>query len=288
VKVALPVSTTSDAKEEFVLAPLDHMKDEPKLGPSFHRLLDMLQTRADWEVVPGWLEGVSQSGRRIRSSMTQKLVRRAASAGRLGIIMECFHRVGRTGLRLEDLHVVREVILGALARAMAEKWSEMELDKALKAAERALDMAADPRHMHRPHPGRKLDPQLSPDVFGAVAGLFATKAVRYGDGTDKDGKVERYARRLLDRSDDARLEVETDGLTAADRKLLVLGPTWYGMKLAARVLGEDSEVGSRLARALKADVEPKISEAREIHGKMEAGASRRGIRLLEGLEASLA
>ena len=283
----LPTTASAGEKVPFTLYPLDHLRDEPNTRKSFAKLLDLLRERKDWELLPDFLRELKASGRRLRAPLVAKMVRKAAGQGHMGLMMEVFRRVESTGLKLGDLEVTREVMQGAIQRAVRGDWGEQELDKALKHAELTLLSLEDPKHAAGKGQENPLD---RPEVIGVAMALAATKAAKYLGAKDEGGKVERYASRYLKSMEGKEISVDATSWRDGNDKLTMWVPSWQGIQMALKVLGKDSQSAKGLSEVLARDLEPLIGMARsvvEAHPAPEEGR-RRGIAMYEDLARTLA
>ena len=127
-------------------------------------------------------------------------------------------------------------------------------------------------------------------AFLALA-LAATRALSHPSepsNPDQAIKVEKYATRMLQLAEHADLDLDAENWWDASLKLQMWAPARWGMKLAIRVLGEESLTAKRLAEALRADVEPLVSKARA--DVLEYGPRDRkvrGLKLYEDLEGMM-
>lgn len=222
-----------------------------------------MQTKSDWDVLPGFLEGLRGSKRKLTRDMAEKMARKAGQAGTVGMVIECLRRTERTGVRLDNVALARQVMRGALHTAILSGWSEEGVTKAAKQAGVIMELIEDPAQVPSEHEPRELDPRRAPDVVAIAMALAAFKVLKVGDGEGRDVlKVEKYAKRVLDLWKNAELQLGAStgqvGWTEASQKLLVWAPVAQGMGWAIRALGEQSQTGKRLGKVLKADVEPVV------------------------------
>ncbi|MCJ1287574.1 hypothetical protein MMC26_006926 [Xylographa opegraphella] len=285
ITLTLPTaSPDGSGSEDFTLAPLDHLRDEPATAPAFNTFLSLLRTTADWRLLPFFLEGLRTSGRKLAPARAEKMVRRAAAAGQMGIVGECARMVARTGVKLDEVGLAREMMWGAVQTAVLEGWSAQGTAAAAKQAEGTLVLMEDPAHVGGE---RARDPRRAPEVVGAGMGLVALRAGKAGEG-DAGGKVEKLARRTLDCWRYAELGGRDGSWWDANRALMWWAPVEVGMRAAMKVLGEQSELGRRLGEVLKADVEPVVQKAKGIlEREGPAEGRRRGIVMYEELQRAL-
>lgn len=232
-------------------------------------MLDMLQTESDWDALPGFLEGLKGSRRTVTRAMAEKLARRAGRAGRIGTMIDILRRTERTGVRLDHVALARQVMRGALQRAIQSGWSEAGIAWAAKKAGVIMELIEDPAHVPADNERRDWDPRCAPDVVGLAMTLTAFKVLKAGEGEGKRDmlKVEKYAKRVLDLWKNADLHVpESEGSRwwDANTKLLIWAPVAQGMRWAIRALGEQSETARRLGTVLRADVEPALRKSERV------------------------
>ena len=275
--------TVSIGDEEFTLKPLNHLTDEPPFRRSFFRILDMMQEKRDWDNLPGFFEGAKMSGRKLKSYMAEKFVRRAAEMGRQGVVMRCVMDPERTGVKLDTKGVAREVVWGARKIAVDSEWSEEGVERALRYAEKVLELLEDERHIAGGEKGvtvrRKDDPRFAPEVLGAVLELVARKALMGEGSKDGHGKVERYAQRMMDMWGNTKIGLDDEQQWyAANDQLVMWTPVVNGMRMAVQCLGESSALGERVSTTLAQEVEPVVRKAREmVMAAAPPGRDRRGL-----------
>ncbi|MCJ1475813.1 hypothetical protein MMC13_004477 [Lambiella insularis] len=286
--IDLPTKPAGKETESFTLVPLDHLKDEPSTKAAFHKLLNLFTTKGDWNVLPTFLEGLKGSGRKVTQRMAEKIARHATEAGRIRIIIQCLQMVDRTGIKLDNVNLAREVMLGSLGTAIRGGWSDESLAKAAKQAEEILDLMEDPGHTPSKEASKMLDPRQAPDIVAVAMGLVAVRAAKASEATDLEGKVEKHARKVLDLWKNAEITSPITTWWDANRELIKWGPVEQAMVVALQVLGEESDTGGRLATVLKRDVQPLVETAKNV--LLTDGAKkrqRRGMIMYEELARAL-
>ncbi|MCJ1258607.1 hypothetical protein MMC24_006440 [Lignoscripta atroalba] len=279
-----PVTVSlSGSDEVHTLQPLNRLTDEPNTKASFSKILELMKESSDWACLPGFLEGLKGSRRKVTHAMLEKMVRRAAEMGMQGVVMDCLRRVERTGVVLDGVGLAREVMWGAILKAIQSGWSEGGLQKALKYGEDVLEMMEDPRHMN----GRKLssdDPRCKPEIVGVVLHLAAVRASKFKDGKDEDGKVQKYTERMLAMWGNANFAIKEESWWDANYSLMMWSPVWYGMKMARQILGENSVLGRKLNGTLLQDVTPVVQRARDVmQAQAPEHSRRRGLMMYSDL-----
>ena len=243
----------------------------------------------DFDTLPGILEGYKLAKRNVTDAMKEKMIRKCSQVGKGGLIMKCIQEVDKTGIKLDSLSVARCVMLISVYRAIESEWSKAGLEKASRFAESILNMLEDPQHVVSKGTPKHLDPRIHPDILGVVLSSFATRAVRLQTAQDHDGKVAKYAQRMLSLWPNADFSLDKAGWHSANTQLLRWTPTWHGMNMALRVLNSKSELGRRLNDAFRKDVQPLVEKARDIllaHPPAEGG-QRLGMKMYSDLAATL-
>jgi len=228
----------------------------------------MMQTESDWDILPGFLEGLKGSKRKVTGAILEKMARKAGQAGRIGTVIEVLRRTERTGVRVEGVAVARQVMRGALQTAIRSGWSEEGVTKAAKQAGVIMDLIEDPAHMPAEIDRRDQDPRRAPDVVGLAMTLMAFKVLKAGEGEEKKDvlKVEKYAKRVLDlwkKADLGLPESKESSWSHANKKLQMWAPVAQGMRWAIRALGEQNKTAQRLGKVLRGDVEPVLEKSKQ-------------------------
>ena len=261
VAVTVPISgSTKDADTETVtLTPLNRFKDEPNSKEAFHKVLELMKEKKDWDVLPGFLEGLSYSGRVLTQNMQEKLVRRAALAGRTGLVIEILRRSAKTGVRIDNYDVARWAMRGALETAIRSDWSEDGLKKAAHQAIVLLELMDDPRNGVRKDIKDVNDPRKRPEILGLAMGLLAA-------GGGEVQEVKKLAQRMLETPKSASLQSPILTIRSANSKLVRWAPVRWAMEKALGVLGVlgEGDLGRRIKRVMTEDIQPTIDRALEI------------------------
>lgn len=245
-----------------------------------------MQTPADWQNLVAFLEGLKIARRTVTGPMMTKLVRKANERGRQGTVMEVLRNGERTGVVLKDGEVAREIMAGAVMRAQAAGWDDqVAVEKALKYAEGILELCEDPRHTG----GRMitaLDPRARPEVVGTVVLLASVNAKRFHEGKDEDGKIRRYAEKMMALWSNADLKLDGVDWSAANQLLFTWSPVWHGMRMALECLDGGSDLAKQVKKAMTLDLEPVLERAKNLVGaNVPDGLRRRGLDMHESLSA---
>lgn len=182
-----------------VTLPLEHidrMRDKPKRKTILRKVMQQSETPADWENVVRMLEGFHNAAIRINTPLMVMTVRRLNEAGMHHLVLKALQRAEKTGLRLKETSIVHQVFKGLHDKAARSAWDEAETTKALSFSEQVVELMENKEHLGRLDRGRN-DLRASPWVIAVPLELAAARAKRHTDGQDKDGKVLKYASRLM-------------------------------------------------------------------------------------------
>lgn len=190
------------------------------------------------------MEGLKTARRSIKPWQMRKLVRRINEAGQQGVVLDLLRRVETTGVGLWDIHVAKEVMLGAVLKGVQGDWRHGVTEKACRLAELIWELVWDPRHSDE---ARKmsLDIRRLPEVLGALILVHAVRARQVGDKHAE--MVGKYVQLLLKDWDGARLHMDTrkDGNRYhVNAGMVAWAPVWQGMKLAQGIV--DKTTGQKV------------------------------------------
>ncbi|KAL8929562.1 MAG: hypothetical protein Q9208_001231 [Pyrenodesmia sp. 3 TL-2023] len=273
-------ATVKLGNEVHQLHPLNHITDEPNTRKSIAEMLDLMQEGRDWVNVIPFLEGLRQSGRKVRGWQMEKIVRRAAERGRQGVVVEMLRRVEGTGVRLGDVKVAREVMWGGVLKGVQSQWEGDGVKAVEKYVEQCWDMLSEERHVSKEDKKTGGDPKTQPEIVGVLLWARALKSVLYGKGEDEEGKVKRAAEMLMAVWKKSDCSVDWEDWYDANYKLMMWVPVWHGMRMARKVLEENTQLGRSLRTALTEDLEPLVTKAAKLVGEHADGETDRRGRIL--------
>ncbi|PQE23804.1 hypothetical protein CJF30_00008799 [Rutstroemia sp. NJR-2017a BBW] len=238
--------------ESFRLEPIRQLWDEPSKRKGFRRALYLMVDTKHWNNLPRLLEGLKDCKRPLKKDQVQEMIRKAALANRIDIIIECARRVTDTGFRLNEPEVVKSVMWGLHVKAAQSDWAEKETEQALRLGEMVAEMLEDKQHAGGPIVGDD-DVRRLPEVIGILLELAAVRASKHLEGKDADGKVATYAARIVDMPT-KKLTIEEDSSMeqeiAVNMWLKDAVPVIHGMKEALRLLDPDTRPRHRLREML--------------------------------------
>ncbi|KAL2164675.1 hypothetical protein VTH06DRAFT_3892 [Thermothelomyces fergusii] len=252
--------------------------DLPSTRGTLKQILPLLKTPADFQNIPPFLEGCVRAKRKVERVDYVRLLRLAALNGQLQMIMGCVKAAEKTGFRLDNSHVINELVAYIQRPAILSGFGEAETRAALKQVRLVLNiLESDEEHRPGPETAGAFPYHRDPQVLGARLHMAAARAVYHRDGRDEDGRVARYAEELvalwpenaglLDLQPD-RAYRKRDGVMRymLDRNtyLFMASPVLNGLTLAAQVVDPalamqlqnradavDSEVKAALASPLR-------------------------------------
>lgn len=259
----------------------------------------------DWENLIPLLEGMKTAGRRWRAWQWEYIARSAGEAGVAHILLDAARQPETTGLFLNDVRVVREVLWACRMKAVRDEWRLSSTTKALNYAEQVMRLMEDKRQSHEARRAvnkreavEVVNPGKLPDVVGAVLELAACRAEALqsaetsGEEVDAaKNAVASYIGRLVPSLPKMRENVGSVALAppppaaAADYELLRWVPLMNGIQVAQGLFGGAIPEREALNRSLS-QLEKTVTEAKEtivsnVGG--DEGGKRRGYRWLEAM-----
>lgn len=178
------------------LEPLDIRKDVPNQWEMIKKAVELSKEQDDWENLVLMLEGFHRAGIKIRTPRVLKIIRRANEAQMQHVVLAMLQRAGTTGVSLRHPAVLEAVFAGIHRRASETGWSVTATKKAFSLAEQVADLMEMPAHVQKVN-SEELDPRSSPLVISLPLELAATRVLLHGEGKDTDGRVAKYAVRLM-------------------------------------------------------------------------------------------
>jgi hypothetical protein len=265
--------------EEFTLEHIDRRKDVPNTKKTVRAAIQLMKEKKDWDNLPNLLEGLIVAGYPIEA-YREMIIRWIGSAGRQDIILECVRRVSDTKFTLGDPQVAIQVMLWMSLKGVQSNWNKGETRKALAWAEEVAMLMEDEKHIGSRSLHGENDSRIRPEILGILLELSAVRALKHQDGKDVDGKVAKYAERLLglpsgfqepkprERGDLPALRGKRSDhplrrIEAITYWGMVHLPILYGLKAAEAVLGSTSTIATRLEpveKDLERMVEKYVSE----------------------------
>lgn len=198
--------------EEIELKWMDRRREIPNRTKLFHKAINLMSASSEgdhegqsklWSNLPALLIGLKRAHAVPSENAMAKIVRRAVSCGRIGIIIQCLHQVEHTGMSLKMSEVLNNVIWGLRDLAQKDEWSQEALIKALKDAQQVATLLEMKEHGGGGRVTNDSDARGSLVAIGVFLELAAMHAYKFQDKKDGDGRVKMYAERLMDRLESA-------------------------------------------------------------------------------------
>ncbi|KAK3942434.1 hypothetical protein QBC46DRAFT_309465 [Diplogelasinospora grovesii] len=275
---------------------VDMMRDLPNTHDVVTRALNAMKTPSDFANLPRLLEGVcSQAHRKLNGSLYPKMVRRAAMADCLTVVIDCAKQVKRTGFKLDSSETINELLVWIQKGAIDSNWDKKTTQKALKRTQQILDLLEEDEN-HQPKEevavSRAFPFYRDPQMLAARLHMAAALAVKHHGGKDLDGGlVAKYAQELVQLwpEETGLLELHPTIAYADSREgmrylLERNGFVWYaspilsGLRMAAQVV--EPELAQQLkkrAAAVGDELQTALAVARKSH------STQRGVALYNKL-----
>ncbi|ORY19181.1 hypothetical protein BCR34DRAFT_595623 [Clohesyomyces aquaticus] len=253
-----------------VTLPLEHIdrnRDCPSKRKTFKEVVALAETPADWENVLRMVQGFYDAGLEITPDRKEKVIRCLGEAGMHHLILKALQRSGDTGIKIKNGDELLWMVLRQMRLKASAEWEKEETKKALSLVEQIMELMENKDHLGGQDvlPG---DLRANPLVIALPLELAAVRAKKHTEGQDKDGKVAKYALRLMkaleqDRWVKTELPKELDALNAeksfdALRAMWRLIPFWNALKTSAAVLGSDMP-NAKEARKVAADIKRSLA-----------------------------
>ncbi|KAL2155970.1 hypothetical protein VTH82DRAFT_714 [Thermothelomyces myriococcoides] len=172
--------------------------DLPSTRETLKQIIPLLKTPADFQNIPPFLEGCMRAKRKIEPVDYIRLVRLAAMNGQLQMIIDCVKAVEKTGFKLDNSHVINELLAYIQRPAILSGFDEDKTKAALKQARLVLNiLESDEEHHPKPKTAGAFPYYRDPQVLSARLHMAAALAVHHHGGRDEDGRVARYAEGLV-------------------------------------------------------------------------------------------
>ncbi|KAL8912092.1 MAG: hypothetical protein Q9171_002880, partial [Xanthocarpia ochracea] len=277
-------ATVRLGNEVHALKPLDHRVDEPNTRKSMAQIVELCKEGRDWVNMVPFLMGLKTAGRKVKWWQFEKIIRRMGVKGGLGAVMEMARRVEETGVKLGHVQVAREAMWGGVLKCVQSGWSKEGVKEGEKFVEAMWQMLSEERHVDRNATGKETDPKMKPEIVGVLLWIRALRSSLFGESQDVDGKIKRAAEMVLAVWKNADLTVDDNGWYDANHKLMMWTPVWHGMKMARKIVGENTVLGRDLATTITSDLEPLLRKAQEnVSRHVSEDSSRRGLLLYDEL-----
>ncbi|KAF2455451.1 hypothetical protein BDY21DRAFT_66045 [Lineolata rhizophorae] len=263
-------------EQDVRLEPLRAAVDVPPRWASLRAALRLARTDDDWANVFLCAEALEAAGVPLRLYQREVLLRKACEAGRVGLAVGAFRRVGRSGFSLREAPLRAYVFAMVRRHAEAAGWEEEDTRRALGWCEALAEMLEDERHCGGSTSVGLRDPRAEPAVIAPLVELAGVRAERHLGGKDQEGKVATYALRLvhaMKQREKAEIELlptlkkdpEVSRTASMFERSWYLAqglPLWHALDLSLRILGDDMPMRKDAVR-WKDEVHKLLAEVRE-------------------------
>jgi len=236
------VTVTMSDDEEVRLQPM-HEFDKPNTKKSLVALAKMLSETNDptmWNNIIPFLEGLKQAKLDVPYTWMEKLTRKANEMGKAGVIIRAAEMAKKTGFRLSQGGVTKELMVGCHMRAVAARFQGDAFEKAAHHADHIALLLEDPLHCGGKLREHESDMRKDVTVIGVLLEMATARAVNAQNGKDDDGKVKNYLTKALALTRDT--EFKPAPRTHHDHEPARLGkaieswlPLWNGLKLVRQI-----------------------------------------------------
>jgi len=278
------------------LVHMDRIRDPPNKLWAVREAVKQSKTAEDWENVVRLAAGYHDASFHFTRGTFEQVMRLMGEAGLHTLIVKSLQRANTTGWRLRDEWSARAVLATFHHKAADAAWARDATEQALRLAEQVAELLDDDAHMGgRLIPARSLanelpsiDPRASPFIIAVPLELAAVRAIKYQDGQDTDGKVLKYASRLLAAMKQDRfinqyfLSVQTaitvplppsaknntkNSLLGAVKTFMLKDiPFWNALRTSHRVLGAnmpDAELATKLEKETRKALDTGLDKLRK-------------------------
>ncbi|KAL8684704.1 MAG: hypothetical protein Q9218_008177, partial [Villophora microphyllina] len=143
-------------------------------------------------------------------------------------------------------------------------------EEGMREAERLVEgvweMLSEERHVDTKTKREHGDPKMRVEIVGVVLWTRAIRRTLFSEMRDEDRKVKRGAEMLL--AVWQKPEVETEEMKnewwRQNGNLMTWTPVWHGMKMARKILGENTPLGRDLGNIITREVDPLLENARKV------------------------
>lgn len=282
--------------EAHKLEPIDRTKDVPDSWKSLIKAMDLLKPGLAAEdlrearlsfttVFIDLLRGFHIAGRKWKQWQTRYIVRKAIDMQMLPAVIEAARLGGKTGILLNDVGVVREILWGC-----RDYWQQgTAASQALKYAEQVARLCEEEDHVAGVLDPEH-DPRCQPDCIGVLSELAAAVASPESGESPNDAlaKARTYAERLVTNLEAGVVSELGDiekglldngrSIAAADYTLQRWIPVQRGLEATEKLFAEKTPMLDG-AQAQLETLKAKVDDAKQSATSAQAtGGTKRGFR----------
>ncbi|KAL2021055.1 hypothetical protein VTK56DRAFT_7710 [Thermocarpiscus australiensis] len=255
---------------------VNRVTDLPNTHALVRDAIRAMKTSSDFHNLPMLLEGCERANRKLDETLYPKMIRRAAMANCLRVIIDCIRAVERTGFKLDTSEKINELLVWIQKRPIDSGWDKGATRAALKQTQLVLELL-EGNESHRPKKGSagRFPFYRDPQVLAARLHMAAALAVHHQGAKDADGSVTKYAEELvrlwpegkglLDLQPDVAYGERSRMRYLLDRNMYLwyASPVLNGLTLAAQVVADPGLAMQLQNRADAVDAEIRTALASE-------------------------
>lgn len=231
-----PITVNINEKEQFTLRPMS-LDSLPTKQDSLH-VFHLMESNNDFNNFIPFLRGLWMSDIRLSTNRWEYLIRKAARAGKLNLILECARQEPHTGLSLDKINLARRFFYELHVLAQEADFKGPATAQALRLAETAVrTMDWNDSSEKRVEPTK--NPKNQPFVIGTLLELSAARSINDLGGKDENSEVLKYVNKLLASWRFGQFEPvvtkESRRRETLDRWLQEILPIFNGMRLSLSV-----------------------------------------------------
>jgi hypothetical protein len=162
-------------------------------------ILRLMKEPQDFLNLPPLLEGCKRAHRKLPDHFHLKMVRMAAQAKMLPVILDMFLQADKTGFLLDNSELLNEVLVWIQNVAIESGWQKAEIKRALERVKLIInEIEAD--ELHHPTDAKRCLRMFhrDPQVLAARLHMAAALAVHHRGSKDVDGKVTKWAEEIVE------------------------------------------------------------------------------------------
>jgi hypothetical protein len=230
-----PITVEINENEHYTLKPLN--KGEMPKRKDAVKVLDLMERNNTWENLFPFTVGLETANRNFKPDQWERIIAALGKHDKLHLAISCARYAKRTGLRLNDMDVVRRLFFEIHCTAQMADFEDKKTTNALSLAHQAVNlMEQNPEHAVK---DASRDPKRQPFVIGLLLELAASRAMLDLNAVGGTEQVLTYARRLLACWPLGKFtfDPEHQDPQSIDTRLMEEIIVWNGLNMAVKVPG---------------------------------------------------
>ncbi|CAL5871399.1 uncharacterized protein PFLUO_LOCUS5649 [Penicillium psychrofluorescens] len=230
-----PITVDISENEQYTLKPLN--KGEMPKRKDAVKVLDLMERNNTWENLFPFTVGLETANRNFKPEQWERIIAALGKNDKLHLAISCARYAKRTGLRLNNMDVVRRLFFEIHRTAQMADFEDKTTTNALSLAHQAVNlMEQNPEHAVK---DASRDPKRQPFVIGTLLELAASRALLELNTVQGTEQVLMYARRLLAcwPLGKFKFDPEHQDPQSMDTRLMEEVIVWNGLNMAIKVPG---------------------------------------------------